>query len=173
MVDILETVERLTRGIEDRLTARTAYAEPVEAHGVTVVPVARIGFGFGGGGGGGTGQAPADTNGAMAAAESSMRTGSGGGGGGGGAGIVKPIGFIEITDAGARWVPIEPPRAEFALRVLTTLAVLAPGKGRGGFFRRLAFVALGQAIITAIMQPRLPPIPAGFARGREREEAVV
>jgi uncharacterized spore protein YtfJ len=172
MVDILETVERLTRGIEDRLTARTAYGEPVEAHGVTVVPVAKIRFGFGGGGGGGTGQAPSDGNGAMAATEQSLRSGSGGGGGGGGAGMVHPIGFIEITDAGARYVPIEPPRAEFALRALTALAVLAPGKGRGGFFRRLALVGLGQAIITAIMQPRLPSIPAGFSSRWEREEAT-
>jgi hypothetical protein len=139
---------------------------------VTVVPVAKIRFGFGGGGGGGTGQMPSDGNGAMAATEQSLRTGSGGGGGGGGAGMVHPIGFIEITDAGARWVPIERPRAEYALRALTTLVVLAPGKGRGGFFRRLAFVALGQAIITAIMQPRLPPMPAGFSSRWEREEVT-
>jgi uncharacterized spore protein YtfJ len=170
MVDILETVERITRGIEDRLTVRTAYGEPVEAHGVTVVPVAKISFGFGGGGGGGTGQAPSDGNGAVQSMEQAMRTGSGGGGGGGGGGMVQPIGFIEITDAGARWVPVEPPRSEFALRALTTLAVMAPGKGRGGFFRRLLLLTAGQALITAIMQPRLPPIPEGLSFRREQAE---
>ena len=172
MVDILETVDRLTRSFQDRLTARTAYSDPVEAHGVTVVPVAKVAFGFGGGGGGGTGAAPVKGDGAMDAMESAMESGSGSGGGGGGGGVVQPLGFIEISDAGARWVAIEPPRAEFALRALTTLAVLAPGRGRGGFFRRLALLVAGQALIAAVMQPRLPAFPESFSFGRERAEAT-
>jgi uncharacterized spore protein YtfJ len=167
MVDVLETIDRLSRSVQDRLTARTAYGEPIEANGITVVPVARVSFGFGGGGGGGTGTAPADGDGAMEAVQSAMRSGSGGGGGGGGGGLVKPLGFIEISDAGARWVAIERPRAEYALRALTVLAAIAPGRGRGGFFRRLLVLAAGQAIIAAVMQPQLPPMPERFSFGRE------
>ncbi len=172
MVDVLETIDRLSRSVQDRLTARTAYSDPVEAHGVTVVPVAKIAFGFGGGGGGGTGTAPVKRDGAMETVETAVQSGSGGGGGGGGGGAVQPLGFIEISDAGARWVAIEPSRAEFALRALTVLAAFAPGHGRGGFFRRLLLLAAGQAIIAAIMQPRLPPMPERFSFGREREEAM-
>ncbi len=172
MVDVLETVDRLTRSFQDRLTARTAYSDPVEAHGVTVVPGAKIAFGFGGGGGGGTGTAPAKGDGAMEAVETAMQSGSGGGGGGGGGGVVQPLGFIEISEAGARWVAIEPPRAEFALRALTVLAAIAPGKGRGGFFRRLVLLVAGQAIVAALMQPRLPPMPEGFSFGRSTAEAT-
>jgi len=164
MVDVLETIDRLSRSVQERLTARTAYGEPVEAHGVTVVPVAKIRFGFGGGGGGGTGTGPGKPGYAETVIEQS---GSGGGGGGGGGGIVNPIGFIEITDAGARWVAIERPRAEYALRALTVLAAIAPGRGRSGFFRRLLVLVAGQAIIAAVMQPRLPPMTERFSFGRE------
>jgi uncharacterized spore protein YtfJ len=167
MVDIMETVDRLTRSFQDRLSARTAYSDPVEAHGVTVVPVAKIRFGFGGGGGGGTGTAPAKNGGAMEAVEQVVQSGSGGGGGGGGGGAVSPIGFIEISDAGARWVPIERPRAEYALRALAVLVAVAPGKGRGGFIRRLFLLGIAQAIIAAVMEPRLPPMPRDFSFERE------
>jgi uncharacterized spore protein YtfJ len=167
MVDVLETIDRLSRSVQERLTARTAYGEPIEAHGITVVPVAKIRFGFGGGGGGGTGTGPVKHDGAMEAVEQAVQSGSGGGGGGGGGGIVNPIGFIEISDAGARWVAIEPSRAEFALRALTVLAAIAPGHGRRGFFPRLLVLAAGHAIIAAMIQPRLPPMPERFSFGRE------
>jgi uncharacterized spore protein YtfJ len=146
MADIFETVEQLARGVQERLTARTAYGEPVSANGVTVVPVAKVRFGFGGGGGGGSG----------AQAEQS---GAGGGGGGGGGGLVEPLGFIEISDLGARWVPVEPSRAELVLRALMATAVIAPGGGRGGFFRRLFLLLAGQAAVSQLTRPRLPPLP--------------
>ncbi|MGB2712435.1 MAG: hypothetical protein WBC33_13080, partial [Conexibacter sp.] len=98
------------------------------------------GTGSGGGGGGGTGTVPAKGNGAIESIENAMQSGSGGGGGGGGGGVVQPLGYIELSDAGSRWVPLEPPRAEIALRVLTMLAVVGPGGGRGGFLRRLLLV---------------------------------
>jgi len=85
---------------------------------------------------------------------------------------VQPLGFIEISDAGARWVPLEPPRAEIALRALTTLAVVAPGGGRGGFLRRLLLVIAGQAIVAQVMRPRLPAMPEGFSFGRQTAEAT-
>ena len=172
MVDVLETIDRLSRSVQDRLTARTAYGEPIEANGITVVPVAKVAFGFGGGGGGGTGTGSVKRDGAMEAVETAPQNASGGGGGGGGGGAVQPLGFIEISDAGARWVAIERPRAEYALRALTVLAAMAPGRGRGGFFRRLLVLAAGQAIIAAVMQPRLPPMPDHFSFGREPAEAT-
>jgi uncharacterized spore protein YtfJ len=162
MNDIFERVEGLARGFQDRLSVQTAYGEPVTSNGVTVVPVAKVRFGFGGGGGGGTGSKPATIGeGPMGAGEES---GSGGGGGGGGGGGVEPIGFIEITSAGARWVPVEPSRAELALRALMTMAVIAPGGGRRGFFRRLGLMLVGQGVVAALTRPRLPPLEGVFSR---------
>jgi uncharacterized spore protein YtfJ len=161
MVDIVQTVSEVARSFQEKLGVRSAYGEPISANGVTVVPVARVAFGFGGGGGGGTGTEPSRGNGAIGATDETMRSGSGGGGGGGGGGAVQPIGFIEITELGARWVPVEPSKTEMALRALMALAVVAPG-GRGAFWRRLALMLVGQALIGRLAQPR--PSPAdGFA----------
>ena len=58
------------------------FGEPVERDGVTVIPVAKSRWGFGGGGG-----------------KTKHENGSGGGGGT----LVTPVGFIEITNGGARF----------------------------------------------------------------------
>jgi len=173
MVDVMQGIDSVARTIQERLSAKTAYGEPVSANGVTVVPVARVSFGFGGGGGGGTGNMPGQGNGASAEAEQSMRSGSGGGGGGGGGALVKPLGFIEISDVGARWVPIEPPRTETLLRAITALAVLTPAGGRKGFLARLVLLVAGQAIVGQLMRPQLPPMPESFSMGRRHAEAPV
>jgi uncharacterized spore protein YtfJ len=156
MNEIFERVEGLAKGFQDRLSVQTAYGEPVTSNGVTVVPVAKVRFGFGGGGGGGTGTKPAMIGEGPAGA--TEESGSGGGGGGGGGGAVEPIGFIEITSAGARWVPLEPSRGELVLRALLATAVIAPGGGRRGFLRRLGLMLIGQAAVGALTRPRLPPL---------------
>jgi len=38
MADLFQTLERVANAVQERLTARTAYGEPVSANGVTVVP---------------------------------------------------------------------------------------------------------------------------------------
>lgn len=164
MNQIFESAEKLARSFQERLTVRTAYGEPITANGVTVVPVAKVRFGFGGGGGGGSGTGPGAGFPAFESGDS-MPTGSGtgGGGGGGGGGAVEPIGFIEITDIGARWVPLEPSRMEFLLRAVLATAVIAPGGGRGGFFRRMLLMLAGQAVVGALTRPRLS---GGFDFGR-------
>ena len=62
--------------------ASLVFGEPVERDGVTVIPVAKSRWGFGGGAG-----------------KTKHEYGSGGGGGT----LVTPIGFIEITNGGARF----------------------------------------------------------------------
>ena len=47
--DVSETLESVKREIAERLTAHTAYGEPVTVDGVTVIPVARIMVGYGAG----------------------------------------------------------------------------------------------------------------------------
>jgi uncharacterized spore protein YtfJ len=169
MNQIFESTEKLARSFQERLTARTAYGEPVSANGVTVIPVAKVRFGFGGGGGSGSGQGAGYP--ALEGGEA-VQSGTGGGGGGGGGGAVEPMGFIEITDTGARWVPLEPSRAELILRALLATAVIAPGGGRGGFFRRMLLMLAGQAAVGALTRPRLGALPEGVRFGRfARNEA--
>ncbi len=96
-----------------------------------MVPVAEVRFGFGGGGGGGAGQPNED----------GVVTGSGGGGGGGGGGGVRPIGFIEITESGSRWVPVELPQSTQLLKALSSAARLLPIAGRRGIFAAVALIA--------------------------------
>ncbi|KUO15707.1 sporulation protein [Streptomyces dysideae] len=85
-------LERLAEKLGGRASVTAVYGEPVTAHGVTVIPVARIGFGFGGGAGREVG---------------ATRTGDGGGGGGGAG--ARPLGYIEIKDGTATYKPIRDP----------------------------------------------------------------
>ena len=156
MMDVSDTIESMKSAISERLSANIAYGEPVTSEGVTVIPVARVMLGFGAGGGVGE---PKQSSGNGETAQAPV------GGGGGGGGMVQPLGFIEIDSSGARWVPLEPSRAELALRAAVLAIVLLPLGGRRGFFGRLLLVVVGQALAGRFAQPSLPPLE-GFRFGR-------
>lgn len=80
-------LQELFRSLVDQAGAKTVYRDPISGEGRTVVPVARIRCGFGGGSG-------------KKAAQQQE------GGGGGGGFIAQPVGFIEISAKGTRFVPI-------------------------------------------------------------------
>ena len=160
MMDITDTIEGVKSALSDRLSAQTAYGEPVEVNGVTVIPVARIMLGFGAGGG--VGEAKHSGNGEEAPPPT--------GGGGGGGGVVQPLGFIEVSSTGARWVPLEPPIAEVALRALSLAAIILPIGGRRGLFMRLLMVAIGQIAARRLTRPNLPSMEGmRFGRGTAGE----
>ena len=75
------------------------YGDPVNVGGRTVIPIARVSYGFGAGG--------------------SEEVKSERGGSGGGAGMsARPVGALEITEAGTRFIPfIDPTRLGMALVV--------------------------------------------------------
>ena len=108
MVTASESARTAGQGVAERLleklggagSARAVFGEPVERDGVTVVPVAKVRWGGGGGGGGSEGS-------------ESNPAGSGSGGGGGLA--AAPVGYIEITDGRARFVPITRPSDHWPL----------------------------------------------------------
>jgi uncharacterized spore protein YtfJ len=83
--------------ILSRAGTRTVFGEPVQQGDVTVVPVAKVStrFGFGGG----SGNNPARVDGQEGSSGSGM--------GGGGDVKAKPLGYIEITPQGSRFIPIE------------------------------------------------------------------
>jgi uncharacterized spore protein YtfJ len=89
-------VQQLLQSIADKVrssaSVKSVYGDPVEMEGKTIIPVARVVYGFGGGGG----SKPAHN------AEEQPQEGGGGGGGV----AATPVGVIEITPEGTRFVPI-------------------------------------------------------------------
>jgi uncharacterized spore protein YtfJ len=80
-------LQELFRSLVEQAGAKTVYRDPISCEGRTVVPVARVRCGFGGGSGKkGTQQQK--------------------GGGGGGGFVAQPVGFIELSSEGTRFVPI-------------------------------------------------------------------
>ena len=96
-------VERLAERIGLSARASAVFGEPVARDAVTVIPVARAVWGFGGGGG----------------AEGEKQ-----GSGGGGASMVLPLGFIEVRDGDARFVPRRHPLHTAALVAVAASAML-------------------------------------------------
>jgi uncharacterized spore protein YtfJ len=78
-------LERLVSQVGGHARVQAIFGDPVERDGITVIPVARVRWGVGGGGG-----------------ASPEGSGSGGGGGVG----ADPVGYIEITSAGASFRPL-------------------------------------------------------------------
>jgi uncharacterized spore protein YtfJ len=80
-------VSRLSEKLAITASAQSVYGEPIHVGNRTVIPVAKIGYWLGGTSGGRDGEKV---------------------GGGSGGGVVggRPVGYIEITDQGTRYVSI-------------------------------------------------------------------
>ena len=98
-------VERL----QQSASVKSVYGDPIESTDHTVVPVARIAYGFGSGGG-----------------ENGEDKESGFGAGGGLA--AKPVGALEITDGGTRFVRFDEPRRTLVAFVVGLLVGLRFGR---------------------------------------------
>ena len=106
-------VHELMRDVEQTVASsasvKNIFGEPIQHNGRTVIPVARVAYGFGGGGG--SGKLPE------------------GEGGGAGVGVVAlPVGVVEISDEGTRYI-------SFSLDK-KLLGALAIGAFAGMFFFR-------------------------------------
>jgi uncharacterized spore protein YtfJ len=99
-----DNIEVLVEQLRRTATVETVYGDPVSSGDRTVVPVASVGYGFGGGGG------------------------DDGIGMGGGVGV-SPVGVLEITPDGTRFVRFSESRK--------TLAAFAVGIVLGALGRRL------------------------------------
>lgn len=89
MINPKEMLETLVDRLAVTAQVQNVFGEAIESHGKTIIPVASVSYRLGAGGGGGADSGSENIN-----------------GGGGGGGIVKatPIGVVEITEAGARFV---------------------------------------------------------------------
>ena len=83
-MDVQEAIHSLV----NQSSAKTVYGEPITAEGKTIVPIAKLRYGFGGGSGKKAGEQPGE------------------GGGGGGGCVARPVGYIEVSAQGTRFVPI-------------------------------------------------------------------
>jgi len=100
MLDPKEIITSLADRFTTAGKVQTVFGEPIEAHGRTIITVARVRYGMGAGGGG----------------ENKSQSEDAVGGAGGGGGInVSPIGVLEITEAGARFVRFFDPQMAMAL----------------------------------------------------------
>jgi len=102
-VDVPESAGLMDRIIDGAVSkalshanVRTVFGDPVNHGDRTVIPVARITANYGFGAGSGQGES----------ADEDRRSSSGGGGGGGGRVKASPIGYIEMTNNSAQFVPI-------------------------------------------------------------------
>jgi len=93
---------RVGEALERSISIRHIFGDAVTHGGVTVIPVGQVVMAFGGGGGNATRGSTPD------AAESSSASYDAAGSGGGGALRMTPLGALEISDAGARFVRLRP-----------------------------------------------------------------
>lgn len=89
MINPKEMLELMVDRFAVTAQVQNVFGEAIESHGKTIIPVARVSYRLGAGGGGG-----ADTD------EEKVN----GGGGGGGIVHAVPVGVVEVTEAGARFV---------------------------------------------------------------------
>ena len=95
MLDPKEILTSLSERFAATGKVQTVFGEPIEAHGRTVIPVARVQYGLGAGGGGEN--------------KSGSEDAIGGSGGGGGVNVT-PMGVIEITEADTRFIRFFDPK---------------------------------------------------------------
>ena len=98
-------LQALAEKLHTTAGTETVFGEPRDAQGRTVIPVARVAYGLGGGYGKAGGN------------DASERPSSGGGGI-----AIKPVGYIEVTAAATRFIPIRSGRAGLVASLLASLA---------------------------------------------------
>lgn len=108
-MDVQEAIHSLV----NQSSAKTVYGEPITAEGKTIVPIAKVRYGFGGGSG----------------RRSGGEAGEGGGGGGGA--VARPVGYVEISAEGTRFVPIVDLESLGLAMVIGLLAGLLLGRVAG------------------------------------------
>jgi uncharacterized spore protein YtfJ len=103
-----EVLERLAEKLGGKASVSAVFGEPVARAGITIIPVARVGFGFGAGAGSGRKQDEVAQ-----------------GGGGGGGASAAPAGYIEIKDGNAVFKPIRDPLVDVVVPLVTLVAGFA------------------------------------------------
>lgn len=104
-----EVLERLAEKLGSQASVSAVFGNPVDREGITIIPVARVGFGYGGGAGNGRRRDEITQ----------------GGGGGGGVSLAAPAGYIKIKDGNAQFTPIRDPLVAAVLPLAMFIAGFA------------------------------------------------
>jgi uncharacterized spore protein YtfJ len=91
-----DLIEGAVEHLQTSASVKTVYGAPITAEGKTVIPVAKVAYGFGAGSGSGTHNKRKAGNGKQPV------EGEGEGAGGGVA--ARPVGVVEISEAGTKFV---------------------------------------------------------------------
>ena len=100
-MSVRDSFEAIFERLQRNASVESVYGEPIEAGDRTVVPVAKVAYGFGWGSGSSGSETADDSN---PDAEAEDGSGSGEGAGGGGGVSATPVGALEITDYGTKFV---------------------------------------------------------------------
>lgn len=103
-MDLQKYLDSIQDKVVNSAHVKTVFGEPIAAEGKTIIPVARVAYGFGGGMGSGPSRSGDE-----------QRLGQGGGGGGGA--VALPIGVVEVSGAGTRFIPIHSRKRMAAIAV--------------------------------------------------------
>ena len=125
-------VERMAERVGAKASVRAVFGDPIERHGITIVPVARVRWGFGGGAGRGP-LAMGPGTGEQPGGSTTFDEGLSGMGTGGGGGVTAdPVGYLEIGPDGAVFKPIISPMPSpgFLLAAGASAAILLRAVGR-------------------------------------------
>ncbi len=114
-MDLQRYFEGIQQALSSSAQVKTVFGEPISAEGKTIIPVARVRYGFGGGMGSGPTRSGDE-----------QRFGQGGGGGGGM--IAQPVGVVEVTAAGTRFIPVHSPKRLLGLAMVGFVAGWIWGK---------------------------------------------
>jgi len=124
-------LEQVADRIGQHAGATAVFGEPVEQDGRTVIPVAQVAIGAGAGGGTSEGIGAEEQE----SAEESAGAGEegaagvvGGAAGAGGGALSRPLGYIEVSADGARFVPLKRPWADPPLVIAYALLALVIGR---------------------------------------------
>ena len=113
-----EMLQKMGDSLGSKATVKSVFGEPIQMDGKTVVPIAKVAYGFGAGGG----TKPVRSG-------DPERAASEGSGGGGGV-AAYPVGALEITSTGTRFIPF------IDLRVVCGILMAGAMLGRFLFKRR-------------------------------------
>ena len=105
--------------VQGKATVRTVFGDPMEVHGRTIIPVAKVRFGFGMGMGRGKRSEDETTD------DGHHATGGGGGGGV----VIRPLAVIEMSEGRTKVTPIiDVTRVSLAAIVLAAWGVFWLGR---------------------------------------------
>ncbi|HTX84671.1 MAG TPA: spore germination protein GerW family protein [Streptosporangiaceae bacterium] len=115
-----EVLERLAEKLGSQASVSAVFGNPVDREGITIIPVARVGFSYGGGAGNGRRHSEIAQS----------------GGGGGGVSLASPAGYIKIKAGNAEFTPIRDPLVAVVLPLAMFIAGFAAPRVVRGLLRR-------------------------------------